>query len=150
MAWLDWMTYLKLVGSGHVVDVIPEALFYYRVRDQGMLRTADGEGRAYALQQRLLRRYFAGRALPPAEQAALLEAMPGFRRAVHAVGVREHEIAGLREQIASLQERLACARYRAADRLHRVVCRIPLLHSGLRAVMKLGRGMLRVLGRKAR
>jgi hypothetical protein len=211
MAWLDWMTYLKLVGSGHVVDVIPEALFYYRVREGGMLRSADGRAQQYALQQRLLRRYFTGQALPPTEQQALLEALAGFK---HVVGGLDHEIAGLREQNWALTEqnralteqsralaeqsraqtegwrrraeldreevrgwkailaetrrelarlrgaeqglsrekealvcRLSAARYRAADKLHRLLGKVPLLRRGLKGALKLGLRAWRLLRR---
>jgi glycosyltransferase involved in cell wall biosynthesis len=215
MAWLDWMTYLKLVSAGHVVDVIPEALFYYRVRDDGMLRSADadGRGRAYSLQQQLLRRYFAARPLPPAEQAALLAALAGFK---HTVGGLNHEIAGLREQNCTLTEqhwalteqcralteqfrvqtegwrrraeldraeaagwkailedtrrelarlrgveqglmrekealacRLSAARYRAADKLHLLLGKVPLLRRGLKGAVKLGLRAWRLLRRTA-
>ncbi len=49
----DYELFVRLSLNGHKIDVIPEYLFYYRQRADGMLRTTNN----YANQMRVLRQY---------------------------------------------------------------------------------------------
>jgi O-antigen biosynthesis protein len=51
LGYEDWEFLLKLIVDGHVVDVIPEPLFYYRRRPSSMVRSID----RYLSHQRALR-----------------------------------------------------------------------------------------------
>jgi glycosyltransferase involved in cell wall biosynthesis len=143
MAWQDWMTYVKLVSAGMIVDVIPEALFYYRVREDSMLSQANGWAREYAFQQRLIRKYFTAERLAPPEQASLMASLISYRYVLNHL---YHEIDALRNQTRALSDRLGAARYRAVDGLNRAVRTIPLLHTGLKSVLKFGWRTIKSLG----
>jgi hypothetical protein len=66
--------YVKLVGRGHHIDVVPEYLFYYRHRPASLLRTTD----FFLNRRRVLRQYFSVAQLPPAEQIELWSALASF------------------------------------------------------------------------
>ena len=58
----DWEMYVKLVGRGHRIDVVPEYLFYYRHRPESLLRTTD----FIQNRRRVLRQFFTVAELPHA------------------------------------------------------------------------------------
>jgi glycosyltransferase involved in cell wall biosynthesis len=76
----DWELFVKLVHAGHAVDVLPEALFYYRHRPGGFSRVTD----AHANQARVLRQFAGLERLPAPERALLWQALVGTQmRAEH-------------------------------------------------------------------
>jgi glycosyltransferase involved in cell wall biosynthesis len=70
----DWEMYVKLVGRGHRIDVVPDYLFYYRHRPTSLLRTTDG----FLNRRRVLRQFFTGPNLSQAEQIELWTALASF------------------------------------------------------------------------
>ena len=55
----DWETFVKLAASGHRIDVIPEALFHYRLRgDNRSLVMSGNWSDIYTFLQRMIRRRF--------------------------------------------------------------------------------------------
>ena len=81
MAWQDWMTHLKLAKAGYRVDVLPEVLFYYRVRGDGLLKQSESQAREYPMRLRLLKQYrrsdAVGRGAGNAEWARAVAATTG-------------------------------------------------------------------------
>ncbi len=136
MAWLDWMTYVKLVNSGRRVDVIPEVLFYYRVRKDSMLQSANGWAKEYSFKQALLSHHFTpDTKLTGVDQSQLLATLISFR---YSVEYYRNEMTRLREQNEALAHRLESARYRAVDGINDAMRKMPILHTGLRSVLRLG------------
>jgi glycosyltransferase involved in cell wall biosynthesis len=70
----DWEMYVKLVGRGHRIDVVPDYLFYYRHRPTSLLRTTDG----FLNRRRVLRQFFESPSLSQAEQIELWTALASF------------------------------------------------------------------------
>jgi GT2 family glycosyltransferase len=115
--WEDWMTFVRLAWAGHKLDVIPECLFYYRVRSDGR-RLAMNRGRTdqYRLTQQLLRSCFLKEKAPPArEQAELWTALVSF---------------------GALCAQRKPLLYRAADKLYHGLRRIPFLFRGLKSLSR--------------
>jgi glycosyltransferase involved in cell wall biosynthesis len=116
--WEDWVTYVKLAGAGHQIDVIPECLFYYRVRGEGRHRAMNrDEDDRYRLFQHLLRTAFVDAPLPSAlDRAQLWSAILSFK--------------------AKAPEPRPLL-YRAMDRLYRGLKKVPILQRGLQSVARL-------------
>jgi glycosyltransferase involved in cell wall biosynthesis len=107
-SWEDWEAFIKLVRSGHPVDVVPEPLFYYRHLDSSFSRVTN----PYQNQRRVLRQFFEVDELPAAERIALW------------LG-----IAGMQQRLEELEEENRCLKSRRGVRW--------LLTSGRRAWQKL-------------
>ena len=71
----DWEAFVKLVNAGYRLDVVPEALFYYRHRPESLLRNTH----PYRNQRRVLRQYFRMDALPSNERVGLWSALLGMQ-----------------------------------------------------------------------
>lgn len=110
----DWEAFVKLVHAGHAVDVLPDALFYYRHLPGGFSRTTDH----HANQLRVVRQFARLEGLPPGERELLWHALVGAQMRV------EHQEACLRSR-----------RYRIADGVYGL-CR--LATRGLRAIVAAG------------
>jgi len=55
----DWETFVRLAANGLKIDVIPDALFYYRLRgDNRSLAMSRGRTNTYPFVQRMIRRRF--------------------------------------------------------------------------------------------
>lgn len=72
----DWEVFVKMVGRGLVVDVVPAVLFYYRHRANGFSRATDG----FANHQRVLRQFAHASGLPPHERELIGQALAGLER----------------------------------------------------------------------
>jgi glycosyltransferase involved in cell wall biosynthesis len=134
--WEDWVTYVGLINAGQRVGVIPEPLFYYRVREAGQLKQTNGWAREYMLTQKLLAKGFPPELLPePWDQAALWTTMMSFR---HIVGYLNYRVKELENENRGMQSRLRSVRYRLIDKVDGVLKRIPFLRRGLKGAFKLG------------
>jgi hypothetical protein len=129
MAWQDWMTHVKLVKAGHRVDVLPEVLFFYRVRDDGMLAQVNSWAREYQMTLRMLKKHFAGVPLSEGERVTLYGLL-----------------LSLRQQLGKMDDRLRAPRYRIADHLNTLLRKFSFLHrllkhgwNALRRLRNLGR-----------
>ena len=101
--WEDWETFVKMVNRGYRIDVIPELLFYYRVRDDSRLREMTGGWtNLYRPNQHLLRNcFFPIEDLPKSEKAALWTALVSFqKRAEHL----NHHVVNLQAQLGHHQQ----------------------------------------------
>ncbi|MGL4551549.1 MAG: glycosyltransferase family 2 protein, partial [Gemmataceae bacterium] len=78
----DWELFVKMVGRGLTVDVVPEPLFYYRHRAAGFSRATDG----FANHQRVLRQFAAASGLPRHERELFGPALAGLERGREARG----------------------------------------------------------------
>lgn len=96
--WEDWETFVKLVNRGFRVDVIPELLFYYRVRDDSRLRELTGGwSNLYRPNQHLLRNcFFPIENLPESEKAALWTALVSFQKRAEQLN---HHVVNLQSQL---------------------------------------------------
>jgi hypothetical protein len=112
--WEDWMTFVRLVNAGRRVEVIPEPLFWYRVRAGGQLREASGSrAKEYALSQTLLRKHFSGPGgLSAADRAALWTTLVSFARTLPAL---QDERDRLRVEMEGWRGSTELARAEAAD-----------------------------------
>jgi glycosyltransferase involved in cell wall biosynthesis len=116
--WEDWITFVRLASAGHRLDVIPEWLFYYRVRGEGRRVSMEG-GRddKYRLTQHLLRACFLeADAPPPLDRAELWTALVSFR---------------------ALCEQRKPLLYRAMDKVYRGLKKIPFHFRGLKSLSRL-------------
>jgi len=113
----DWLTYVKLVHAGYAVEVVPEPLFYYRLRpDSRNARLHRGRGE-YAQTQRLLQRYFLSSNLPPGVDAASLwQALVSFKN------------------VSDQQQTFG---HRLVQRLTARLRRLPWLERGLRRLVRM-------------
>jgi glycosyltransferase involved in cell wall biosynthesis len=145
LGWEDWEAFVKLVNAGYELDVVPEYLFYYRHRDDSMLRVTD----YYRNNQRVLRQYFQAKRLAVAEQIELWTALVSLyhRSEQLRCQVRQlqdaHEPA--RQQVEKQQRNdnsppleNRALRYRAVDKLNAAIKRIPLAHPLLKRVVLSG------------
>jgi len=110
----DWEAFVKLVHCGKRVDVLPEYLFYYRVRDGGFSQVTNG----FRNHQRVLRQFRHVPPLPLAEQLALWQGLVGAHRHLQEARARHQSL-----------------RYRLADKLSAWLRRVPLLHRLTRRVL---------------
>ncbi len=102
----DWELFVKLVNAGYRVDVLPEYLFYYRHREDSLVRTTN----KYGNRQRVLRQYFRMERLQEAEQIALWTTL-----------------VSLHIRLAQAQYRQASDRYRIADEVADFLEKFPRL-----------------------
>jgi glycosyltransferase involved in cell wall biosynthesis len=101
--WEDWETFVKMVNRGYRIDVVPEMLLYYRVRDDSRLREmTDGWAQLYRPNLHLLRNcFFPIERLPESEQAALWTSLVSFQK--RAEQLNRH-IDGLHRQLGREHE----------------------------------------------
>lgn len=159
--WEDWETYVKLVGAGYRVDVLPEFLFYYRVRGDGRLNvlTRHRSG-TYPYQHRLLRLHQAtSDRLTAAEREELLLGLvsfqKGYERLSHENVRLQNELECLRQVLHHLQQlnrnaeaRLRSARYRLADQVNARLKLFPQARQAVQSVVSYGVRALRQAYRK--
>jgi glycosyltransferase involved in cell wall biosynthesis len=99
----DWEMYVKLVGRGHCIDVVPEYLFYYRHRPSSLLRTTD-----FVLnRRRVLRQYFSVSQLPRAEQIELWNALASFDEGQRQLQYAQHAVQRPQKKPRSVARRVA-------------------------------------------
>jgi glycosyltransferase involved in cell wall biosynthesis len=128
--WEDWMTYVKLRHAGNRLDVVPEYLFDYRLRDAGRIATMNrGRADTYALTLGLLRRYFLKTGtLPEAELAALWTTLNSFRHRREAPAPPADD---------KLTGQMALRLRNVLERVNGQLKRVPLLHRGLKRLLRL-------------
>jgi glycosyltransferase involved in cell wall biosynthesis len=135
----DWHLYVKLIGSGFGVDVLPAPLLLYRIRAGSMVRSGD----IYAGQVRVVRELAQAGPLAPAEQLGLWTALASasvqledLRQRFHAAEVRYQALVAARP--AEPPPPPPVLRYRLADRAAAILRRVPLLQ-------RIGRRVARML-----
>jgi glycosyltransferase involved in cell wall biosynthesis len=147
----DWETFTKIAGAGHAVDVIPEPLFYYRLRgDNRSVVNTKSYTDTYPFANQVMKKFFVGGGaggLSRAEATTLWQCVAGFdalaRHRCHLEWKVTHLEALLRESqrvrevaheqhayIESLHIQKRFLRYRAADKCVNALKRLPLLHAG--------------------
>lgn len=113
----DWELFVKLVNAGYQVDVLPEYLFYYRHREDSLVRTTS----KYRNHQRVLRQYFRAQQLPDVEQMALWTAL-----------------VSLHIRLTQYQCLQSSVRYRIADEVADFLEKFPRLLRLMRSLLLLG------------
>jgi glycosyltransferase involved in cell wall biosynthesis len=114
----DWELFVKLLNAGYRVDVLPDYLFYYRHRDDSLVRTT----KHYRNRQRVLRQYFRLERLPDPDRMALWTAL-----------------ASLHARLTEAQCRQSGARYRIADELPDFLDGAPRLSRFFSELLRFGR-----------
>src|SRR5262249_42980783 len=118
----DRHTYIKTVANGYQVGVIPEHLFYYRIRDDSLARTLN----RFQSLQHILQLFGAPAGLSASDTRALL-------------GV----VIGLHQRQERSSPEWGALRYRMADKLNALAKKVPVIHRLCKAVVvhgsKLGR-----------
>jgi GT2 family glycosyltransferase len=72
----DWELFVRMVGAGLRVDVVPDVLFWYRHRTTGFSRVTDG----FANHQRVLRAFAQATHLPQNERTWLAQVVAGLEQ----------------------------------------------------------------------
>ncbi len=120
----DWEVLLKLLHAGFALGVVPEYLYYYRLRPDSLLRTTN----AYRNHQRVLRQYFRRERLRPADEIEFWSAWVGLTQRCTQLENQLHEQHGTlqrcqsdldasRARVLDLERRLDCCQGEAdADR----------------------------------
>jgi glycosyltransferase involved in cell wall biosynthesis len=149
----DWETFVKLASAGYTIDVIPEPLFYYRLRgDNRSLVMTKSYTETFPYVQRIVKKFFAPGAAAQPESAAAWHYLAGIdaqdrvrRHLEHQINQlriridtllhvqdRSHEQRALIEQLSRSRDLM---RYRAADRCVNVLRKAPGVHSLLRRTL---------------
>lgn len=118
----DWEVFVRLVNAGHLVDVLPETLFYYRHRETGFSRVTND----YYNHERILRNYVGAANLPRAESLVLWAYLNGLERRAR----------DLENSNASLRAQLNCLRHQVIDKLHALANHVPFARSTVRWLLK--------------
>jgi glycosyltransferase involved in cell wall biosynthesis len=113
----EWIGFLRLVNSGHQVDIVPEHLFYYLPLN-GSLGTRDDSLRP----ERALRPFFQIDRQLAAERAGHWAAFADMQRRLEQLAEQNRS---LREQNQALEIRCGALRYQVADRLTMLCARVP-------------------------
>lgn len=108
----DQHLYVRLVNQGYRVGLVPEYLFYYRVRPSSRCRRADD----YRSRQFILNEFVREATLSEADRIALWSVLAGWSQQPHQTF-----------PVVALPSPLPL-RYRLADRVNRWLRRIPLVH----------------------
>jgi glycosyltransferase involved in cell wall biosynthesis len=87
----DWEVFVKLAKAGHALDVYPEFLFYYRHREESMLRTTS----AYLNQMRVVRQFYSANISSRTEQMALWSVLLGLEEQRCRLTQEERKLRGL-------------------------------------------------------
>jgi hypothetical protein len=107
----DWHLYVKLACRGYEIEVLPEHLFYYRVRHDSMLRTGD----LFPAQRRITNEYARAEQRLFADRASVWTALVSLRQ----------QAQELQAQLHATQAQL---RYRIANKLNDLVQLVPVIH----------------------
>ncbi|OAI45773.1 hypothetical protein AYO44_12425 [Planctomycetaceae bacterium SCGC AG-212-F19] len=107
--WEDWHCYVRLVNRGYLVGVVPEYLFYYRVRPTSRCNSAN----RYRSRQYIFGAFVREARLSEADWIALWSALVGW----------DHQL-----QLNHAQPAALPLRYLLADRMNRWLQRVPLMH----------------------
>jgi glycosyltransferase involved in cell wall biosynthesis len=121
----DRHTYIKMVANGYQVGVIPEHLFYYRIRDGSLARTLN----RFQSLQHILQLFGAPAGLSPSDTRVLL-------------GI----VIGLHQRQERSPPECPALRYRMADKLNALAKKVPVVHRLCKAVVVQGsnlRGQMR-------
>jgi FkbM family methyltransferase len=111
----DRHLYIKLVGAGYRVEVRPEYLLYYRVRDDSTSRT----GNSCIGQRRILEEYVRAQLSQP-ERWALWTAFISSYQSCERENLYLH--------LCDMINQMRCIRHRLANRMNALLKRVPLVH----------------------
>jgi glycosyltransferase involved in cell wall biosynthesis len=142
----DWETFIKIANAGHSIDVIPEPLFFYRLRGDNRSFTMT---KSYTETYPFMRRIVKSLCATPGSTDSELESVWHYVAGIEAQARRRHQlelqVGELRAQLdmlLSVQERVSAQhaiieelsrhrlrlRYRAADKCVNALRRVPIVH----------------------
>lgn len=122
----DRHTYIKIVANGYQVGVIPEHLFYYRIRDGSLARTLN----RFQSLQHILQLFGAPAGLSASDTRVLL-------------GL----VIGLHQRPERSSPEWGALRYRMADKLNALAKKVPVVHRLCKAVVVQGSNLRRQIRR---
>jgi len=154
----DWETFVKIANAGHGIDVIPDPLFYYRLRhDNRSFVMTKSYTDIYPFVHRLVGKMFAAPgSIDESDAAAIWHCVAGLEVQTRLRHRLETQVQELRHRLESVQviedktrqqhtiieeqriliEELSVRqrflRYRTADKCVRILKRIPLAHGSAR------------------
>jgi O-antigen biosynthesis protein len=128
----DWETFVKLAASGLKLDVIPEALFHYRLRgDNRSLAMSRNWSDIYPFLQRMIQRQF----VPLAEVSLLDTEMLWL--SIAAFGNRRPHVPAAPSPLSGYEEQPVPLRYRVADKVNSYLKWSNLIHRVFRLFVSL-------------
>jgi FkbM family methyltransferase len=150
----DWELFVKLLNAGFSAGIVPEYLYYYRHRDNSLLRTTSG----YRNHQRVLRQYFGKETLTVSERIGLWTGWVGMQQRCaqvcasleHAKIALEHAQIDLQHSQAELQLLHGAFRYRLADRANMLLKMFPVAHFLGKRALAFGSAVRRTIPRLTR
>jgi glycosyltransferase involved in cell wall biosynthesis/GT2 family glycosyltransferase len=144
----DWETFVKLAAAGLKIDVIPDALFYYRIRgDNRSLTMSRDRSDMYPFVQRMIQRRFVPlMELAPLDADMLWLGMAAFgnRKPAHRAAAPDPHAAAAAGQPPS-----PALRYRVADKVNSYLKWIAPVHRMCRSIITLAMNASRARRRSA-
>jgi len=138
----DWQTFVRFISDGARFDVIPEALFLYRLRPASRSRTL-GKADPLDVQRRVLAQ-FVGRDIGDELGRRLWETAVSFRALEHRLGRVSEQLSAMTQHAEQLQthaDQLTAQvanvplRYRVTDRVDQVLRRFPLIRNAFKRIV---------------
>jgi glycosyltransferase involved in cell wall biosynthesis len=135
----DWETFVKLARAGYQIDVIPEPLFYYRLRgDNRSLVMTKCYTDTFPYVRRIIKKFFlTPNALRPNELDPIWDYLAGIEMQTRVRNHLEHLNYEHRAIIEQLSHGRNSLRYRAADRCVNALKKAPIIHKLLRRSLPL-------------
>lgn len=117
----DWHVYVKLIGAGFRVEVVPDHLLFYRVRPDSMMRT----GCELPGQLRIIHEYARATRLPSGEFRDVWAVLFGLRQELERT---RQQMQQAQLGLADLRAEMCCLRHRLANKANSLLRCVPLLH----------------------
>jgi glycosyltransferase involved in cell wall biosynthesis len=120
----DWALFVKLLRGGFKLDVLPDYLYFYRVRADSMSRTND----VFSNHQRVLRRFVETDMLNARDRTEMWTLLLSLHMRLEC----------LRDDNTRLQSRLMTLPHRLIDKANRRLQRAPTLYSAAKGCAQAG------------
>lgn len=117
----DWHAYVKLIGAGFRVEVVPDHLLFYRIRPDSMLRT----GCELTGQLRIIHEYARAAHLPSGDLRNVWAVLFGLRQELERT---RQQMQQAQQGLAGLRAEMSCLRHRLANKANSLLRSVPLLH----------------------
>lgn len=149
----DWHLYVKLASLGYHIGVVPEHLYYYRIRPTSRFRN----GNLFINHLQILDQYAQIERLPPADRAGVWRLLVSLQHGSDTLKQRCHDLTGqlqrmdatasllslelqatrqlhqdLSSQLNRAQDQLRLYRHRMVDQVHELIARLPMIRRLLR------------------
>lgn len=157
----DWHLYVKLAGLGYQIGVVPEHLYFYRVRPTSRFRN----GNLFINHLQILDQYAQIDQIPPAERRGLWTLLVSLQQGSDSLKQKCSELTGhlkqidekasqlsldlqvarqlnqdLSGQLNRAQDQLRLYRHRVVDQVHQLIGRLPMIRRFLQATRRYAAG----------